>query len=426
MMTILECLYLLCCMLCMVLVGEWTYHWSVKDWKRYCLAGIIYLVGFSVHFIKVEMLFPLFIFYYIAEFVAWLFICEGKLRDKIFKMLGIFLGLGAIESPIQVFVEMTFGFSLTKEVIDLLVIVFIIGLFAIITRQKWYRNIIDYLKVLSRGKAILILCILLVGSAAIALGNIMQESINNTGITTIFRIIMAIEMCVVAIIVVWLIVESYEKKYYLNQNALKEEYIQIQKNYYKIIYEKEKEMRSFRHDIAKHLGLLKIMMERGESEKAIQHLEGIHQEFNQASFQKIHIGDELLDAILSMMNQQALEKGIQLEVTGRIENPKKLDVYELCTIFSNAVSNAIEACKEMNCDGPVVIKVLEHNELLYCIFENPATEGMYQKALQGDTSKSDKKNHGYGVSNIRRAVSRLQGSMEYRYEPGKIILEIFI
>ena len=425
-MTVLECLYFLCSTLCMVLIGEWTYHWSVKDRKCYVVAGIIYAIGFSVHFIEIETLFPLFILYYVGEFIAWLMICKGKVREKIFKMLGIYYGLSALEALIQVAIENIFASLISEEWMDLLVILLIMVLFAIITRQKWYRNIIDYLKALSRWKTIMILCIIVTGTLAIAFSFVIEDSIKSQEVAIFFRAIMAIVMSSVAIIIVWLIIESYEKKYYLNQNALKEEYIQIQKDYYKTIYEKEKEMRSFRHDIASHLGLLKMMLERGESEKAIQHLEGIYQEFAQVSFQKIHIGDELLDAILSMMNQQALEKDIKLEVMGKIENIKKPDVYELCTIFSNAISNAVEACIKVGSKGPIIIKILEHNEMLFFIFENPGTEEMYQEILKGDTSKSDKKNHGFGVLNMKRAVSRLQGNMEYRYESGKIILEILI
>lgn len=425
-MTVLKCLYLLCCMFCMVLIGEWTYRWSVNDWKRYVIAILIYFAGFSVHFIRIDTLFPVFIFFYIGEFLAWLLICKGRFKDKMLKMLGIFYGLDALELSIHAFFKMTFNSLLADEVLDLLVILLITGVFAIITRQKWYRNIIDYLKALSVWKLILILCILVGGSAVIAFGNVMQKSINSIEFTTIFRVIMAMEMCAVAISVIWLIVESYEKKYYLEQNALKEEYIQIQKNYYKTIYEKETEMRRFRHDITSQLGLLKIMMEQGELEKAKNHLESINREFSEVSFQKIHIGDELLDAIISMMNQKASEKGIELEVKGKINNQQEKDIYELCTIFSNAMSNAMESCVAMECTGPVTIKVLEHNEMLCCVFENPATKEMYQEILQEGTSKQDKKNHGYGVGNIKRAVLRLDGNMEYRYDSGKIILEVFI
>ena len=227
-------------------------------------------------------------------------------------------------------------------------------------------------------------------------------------------------------IVIWLVLESKQKKYYKEQSALKEEMIHIQQEYYKTIYEKNKEMRNFRHDVASQLGLLRVLLERGEVEKAKEQLEDIHNEFEQASFQKIYVGDEMLDAILSLMSQKAIEKGIRLEVLGKLENEKNYDSYELCAIFSNAIRNALEACEELSIKGSVRIKLLEHLNSLDCTFTNPATEEMYQRALKGETSKADISWHGLGVGNIRRAVERLDGQMEYRFEHGMITLEIFI
>ncbi len=425
-MTVLECLYYLCSMLCTILVSEWTYHWLVKDKQRYIVAGIIYFTGFVVRFVELETLFPLFVIPLVGSWIAWYIICEGKFRDKIFKMLGIYFVLCASEALIHVAIETVSASFISEKWIALVSVMLLMGIFAIITKQKWYQNIIDYMKVLSRWKSVLILCIIITGTLAIAFAGVIEDIIESAEIVTIFRTIMAIIMCTVAIMILWLIIESYEKKYYLDQNALKEEYIQIQKDYYKTIYEKEKEMRSFRHDIASHLGLLKTLMEREESEKAKEYLENIYNEFESASFQKIYVGDDLLDAIISMMNKQAVEKGISLEVTGKIENARDNDIYELCTIFTNAISNAIEACISVKSKGPIIIKVLEHNKRLFLTIENPATQEMYRNVLQEETSKTNKNNHGYGVLNIRRAVSRLQGSMEYHFEEEKIILEIAV
>ena len=43
---VMEWFYYILCMVCMVLVGEWTYHWTVRDWKKFVLAGVIYIAGF--------------------------------------------------------------------------------------------------------------------------------------------------------------------------------------------------------------------------------------------------------------------------------------------------------------------------------------------------------------------------------------------
>ena len=50
-----------------------------------------------------------------------------------------------------------------------------------------------------------------------------QTMLDNEVISMIFRGLMIVELCVVVTIVIWLVMESYQKKYYLEQNNLKEE-----------------------------------------------------------------------------------------------------------------------------------------------------------------------------------------------------------
>ena len=185
-------------------------------------------------------------------------------------------------------------------------------------------------------------------------------------------------------------------------------------------------MRSFRHDVANQLGMLQLLLGQGDLEGARTQLESINNDYDLASFQKIYVGDEMLDAVLSMMKQETDKKGMRLDVIGRIESEKRYNSYELCAIFSNAIRNAIEACEKIGSKGPILVNILEKKETLLCTVENPATEEMYQQIQQGKTTKDDNENHGYGVGNIRRAIKRLDGELEYRYKEGRIILEMYI
>ncbi len=423
---ILKCLYRLICMLSMILIGEWTYHWSTKRIKPYIYAGMIYLASLALVFVESKTLFPVFIIFYIGEFVAWSLICEGKIRDNVFKMLGIVCGIDAVHLILKILCELLAGSLINYELVDLVFVGIIVVLFLLIAKKEWYRNAIDYFDALAGWKKILILCAIQAGSLIISFGNVVQKKINSEEITTVFKAVMAVEMIAVIVIIVLLIVEGYEKRYYFEQNALKEEYILIQKKYYESIYEKETELRRFRHDIKSQLGLLSIMTERGDYESVKKHLKSIDNEFSQSSFSEIHVGNDMLDVIIGMMHKRAYDKGVRLEVYGKLSGFQNNNVYELCAIFSNAIENAIEASMEMKCDGPIKVKILEHNNMICCFFENPSTEEMYQRVLKGTTSKSDKLNHGYGVSSINRAVKRLGGSMEYRYETNKITLEVYI
>ena len=422
---VIEVVYYVCRTVCIACVGEWTFHWTGRDKKRFVLAGIIYAIGFLFRYMPKESRIPFFMLFYIGEIVALSLICKKNLKKRLSKILTIFFGVEIVLTGIELLLEVLVQGNAAKEVLYLGAILICLFGFAIVTRQKWYTKMIEYMQAIPHKGAVLILWVIIGGMALLVFGNAMQELAQVNGLGLLFRILLMVEFFMVIGIIVWLVLESNQKKYYLEQNALKEEVLHTQQEYYKTIYEKDREMRRFRHDVANQLGMLQMILQSGDWERAKAQLVSINAEFEEASFQKIQVGDAMLDAVFSMMNQKAEEKQIQLEVKGRIENKKQYNSYELCTIFSNAINNAIEACEKLESIGSICVKIVEENTL-YCTVENSATEEMYQQILQGETSKGDVENHGYGVSNIRRAVERLNGALEYHYKDGVVKLEIYI
>ena len=124
------------------------------------------------------------------------------------------------------------------------------------------------------------------------------------------------------------------------------------------------------------------------------------------------------------MAQKAQAHGITLEVSGVLESSCRLQPYELCTILFNAIQNAIEACRLADGAKKVTVKVLSHQNTLYVTVINPATEEMYHLIQNERTGKEDPDNHGFGVRKIKSTVKRLNGTVDYNYEDGKVILEI--
>ena len=420
---VMEWVYYILCMVCMVLVGEWTYHWTVRDWKRLVPAGVIYAAGFVYCIVLGHNDTSLFL---IVEMFVWALISEAKWSKKLIRVVIWPYVTGFVEAIISLPLNVMVGDVVAVEVIKLVRIVLTIMVWAVIAKRKWYQKAIEYIESTSLIKKLLISSVIFFGVGVAAFGYILQILSEYSKAAGAFGVLVMLELCLITAIVIWLVVEGQQKKYYVEQNQLKEEYIRTQQDYYKLIYEKDKEMRSFRHDVANQIGLLQMLVEQGKLEEAKQQLIGISHDFHQATVQKIQVGNEMLDAILSMMNQKAVEKGVKLEISGELQKEKGLNVYELCTIFSNAINNAIEACDMLGREKTVRIKLMEHNQSLCCIFENPANEVMYQAVIEGNTTKEDAENHGHGVKNIRRAVERLEGEMEYRYEDGKIRLEIML
>ena len=77
---------------------------------------------------------------------------------------------------------------------------------------------------------------------------------------------------------------------------------------------------------------------------------------------------------------------------------------DMCIIFGNALDNAIEACDRTDVENKIIsITIICRDEAVLCKVVNtaPKSDNSLLK-----TSKSDKQNHGFGLENIKTALSK--------------------
>ena len=208
--------------------------------------------------------------------------------------------------------------------------------------------------------------------------------------------------------------------------AMQEQIISAQKQYYETLLEKEKELRRFRHDIGSQLGVLRYYFDKDDKEELEKQLGRITETYERAATQTIHIGNDLIDTIINVEYSKYADQEIHLKVEGSLTENLKCDSYDLCTIISNSLRNALESCVEINGNRTIVMNLYEHNGTFRYMIDNPANRERYNRIGQKTTSKVNDQIHGHGVNNIRDAVKRLDGMMNYQYEDGRVKLEVII
>ena len=216
--TVIKWVYYVCCMVCMVCVGEWTFHWTVKSWKRFLVAGVIYAVGFVFNQVPIYNNIPFFLLFYIGEITAWVIITEGKLRNRLFKIMVIFHGVGILEVGWKLLLELLLGDVVVKEVRLLVGILLSMGSLVIVTNLRWYQKLIKYMQAIPKPGSVLILWAIIGGTVIISYGDMVQGIVAENRLIWLFRVILILEMFMVVGIVIWLVRESNQKKYYLEQN----------------------------------------------------------------------------------------------------------------------------------------------------------------------------------------------------------------
>jgi sensor histidine kinase regulating citrate/malate metabolism len=126
-------------------------------------------------------------------------------------------------------------------------------------------------------------------------------------------------------------------------------------------------------------------------------------------------GNEIADAIINVKSAAVKQHGIYFELEGTMSDDNGIQQIDICTIFSNAIDNAVEALLELNesleefGEKRVYIEVKQKEHFLYLQFKNRCCA---DAKPNGITTKSDKSDHGFGLENIRLAAEKYNGSVE--------------
>ena len=97
---------------------------------------------------------------------------------------------------------------------------------------------------------------------------------------------------------------------------------------------------------------------------------------------------------------------------------------DLCIMVSNLLSNAVEGIKKINkkCEKLINFNIKSGKYYTYIIVENtclPECSGL-------QTDKQDRKNHGFGIKNIKKTVKKYNGNFLCKVENNMFYSEIQI
>ena len=233
-----------------------------------------------------------------------------------------------------------------------------------------------------------------------------------TGKTTIYTIqICTILLLVILSIIVSSIVKiaiSEQEKTELSELLIKQ--IENQIGYYEKINEIYDEFRSFRHDFQNHVLCLQSILNANDIKQAQEYLVGLVN-LSAGTKPKYNTGSVIIDALLNDKSETAEKQKNFIEFTGYVPTSGIRNI-DLCTIFANAIDNAIEACSKSDSSEEKYIRI--HSDFrqgyYFLTITNPIFEALKIENGHIVTSKKNKTLHGYGLANISKAVKKYNGN----------------
>ena len=157
---------------------------------------------------------------------------------------------------------------------------------------------------------------------------------------------------------------------------------------------------------------------------AVVYLQGIH-----LYDSEIKTGNLVLDTIFTSKSTQCVRLGIKMTVVADGKLLNQIHVMDLCTIFGNALDNAIDGTKDIEGAKKIEISmgVKQGNFLLKVKNTfNPELIKFDNNGKRLRTSKTDKSNHGMGIGLIEETALKYNGLMEITMNENIFCLSVLL
>lgn len=244
---------------------------------------------------------------------------------------------------------------------------------------------------------------------------------------SVISFMFAVSIIILGLAVPVIVVIATAERSMQEKNKAQETYLAAELEYIGQYKRNQVETRAFRHDINNNLAMAEMMLEEGHAEAAKEHISDMLGHIRSLSPQYV-TGDEMLDIIISMKADKMKEKNIRFTLDGVADGGLNIKPMDMCSIFANALDNAIEAASV--CEDPQITFNIRRTEKYFIIkITNSASSRVDAGKLlssSGYTSKKDKDHHGFGLMNVRRSVEDCSGILKAESDDRSFTLSIMM
>ena len=213
-----------------------------------------------------------------------------------------------------------------------------------------------------------------------------------------------------------------QRNVYKEKEQITDKYLNEQKNHYVYLETREQETKKFRHDLRSHMELISNLAKNREYEKIDSYLEKMNIKIDSfGNIITVHNG--IVDAIINQYYAKAQQNRVTMEVRGRFPKECAIDAYDLCTIFSNVLSNALEAAIETE-ERTISLECRYNDKNIIIVVKNSYDNEQQNGASQWRTRKENTDYHGYGLENMKDSVEKYNGVFDIETKDNIFILTI--
>lgn len=208
---------------------------------------------------------------------------------------------------------------------------------------------------------------------------------------------------------------SRAQKYQI-ENEKYQLYLGKQEEHIHMLINEDERRRRLKHDMHAHMTALDMLAQKGDLVALRQYIQKMEHSLVGEQMNK-YTGISAVDAIISEEHNKAIEQHVSWSFKGNLQGVSDISIFELCTIFSNLLENAMEAIEKVDGDKKIETNVSNFRGKIVLVVGNSCDENIIGDA-RPQTIKKDKSNHGLGLKNVEEIVNKREGSINYQAKNG--------
>ena len=203
------------------------------------------------------------------------------------------------------------------------------------------------------------------------------------------------------------------------QNVLQNQYVQYKQSRESI------ELINYKYHDLKHQ--IAVLRSEEDPKKREEFLNRMEEEIRQYEAQN-KTGNKVLDTVLTTKSLYCTKHGITFTCVADGTLLDFMDVMDICSIFGNALDNAIECELKIPDKEKRLIHVTVSKQKMFLIlrFENYCEETLQYQEGALVTTKKEKEFHGYGLKSIQYTANKYEGAVSMNVEYNWFELKVLI
>lgn len=183
------------------------------------------------------------------------------------------------------------------------------------------------------------------------------------------------------------------------------------------LYRSQQQTAVYRHDLRHHMNFLQSCITEKRYDEALSYMDGICEGLEAHKIVR-YCNDEPLNLILSSYVQKAKANHIAVNISVTASDFSRFQSADLCSLFANAIENAINACKQLadESERRIELRVYEKSNRL-CVNMSNTCAG--EPEFENDIPVTHEKGHGIGIKSMISIIDKYGGVYGFFADDGE-------